>query len=247
MVQGALNNAKLKRLQDKCPIEIFTGHRQDSPVSAIATTVKGARVVHSLSETRLESILKTISMHEKFQNMHRDVEKSSNRRRKNSVAAHNRRTNVRPVDFTTGDFVLRGETRSGPKLRLKWTGPYKVIECQSDLLFRIEELGTGRKFTSLGRRLKLFRNADYEITEDTLNHLEYQKGELLVIEMFEDIHERQGQVELEVKWRGFDKAENDWISLDILQEDVPDMLAEHLDDVLINGTPRQRSIAKRLL
>ena len=80
-----------------------------------------------------------------------------------------------------------------------------------------------------------------------MNHLEYQKGELLVIEMFEDIHERQGQVELEVKWRGFDKAENDWISLDILQEDVPDMLAEHLDDVLINGTPRQRSIAKRLL
>jgi len=80
-----------------------------------------------------------------------------------------------------------------------------------------------------------------------LNHLEYQKGELLVIEMFEDIRERQGQVELEVKWRGFDKAENDWISLDILQEDVPDMLAEHLDDVLINGTPRQRSIAKRLL
>ena len=29
MVQGALNNSKLKRLKDKCPMEIFTGHPQD--------------------------------------------------------------------------------------------------------------------------------------------------------------------------------------------------------------------------
>ena len=158
-----------------------------------------------------------MSMHDKLHGMHRDIEKSSNRRRKNAVAAHKRRTNVRPVDFTVGDYVLRGETRSGPKLKLKWTGPYRVIECQSEFLFRIEELRTGRKISSHGRRLKLFRNADYEVTEDVLNHLDYHWGELLVIEAFENIRERQGQVELEVKWRGFENTENDWLYLEVLR------------------------------
>ena len=247
MVQGALNNSKLKRLQNKCPIEIFTGHRQDSAVTAIATTIQGATVVHSLSDTRLDAILKTMTMHDKLHDMHREIEKSSSRRRKNAVEAHNRRTNVRPVNFTIGDFVLRGETRSGPKLRLKWTGPYRVTECKSEFLFQIEELGTGIKSTSQGPRLKLFRNSDYEITEDVLNHLDYQKGELLVIESFENIRERQGHIELEVKWRGFESAENDWLSLEVLREDVPEMLSEHLEEISASGTPRQRAIAQRLI
>ena len=45
IVQGALNNSKLKRLHNKCPMEIFTGHPQDSPVSSIATSIEGATVV----------------------------------------------------------------------------------------------------------------------------------------------------------------------------------------------------------
>ena len=151
------------------------------------------------------------------------------------------------MKFTIGDFVLRGETRSGPKLRLKWTRPYRVTECKSEFLFQIEKLGTGIKSTSHGRRQKLFRNSDYEITEDVLNHLDYQKGELLVIESFENIRERQGHIELEVKWRGFESAENDWLSLEVLREDVPEMLSEHLEEISASGTPRQRAIAKRLI
>ena len=247
MVQGALNNSKLKRLQDKCPLEIFTGHRQDSPVTSIAAKIEGTTIVKSMTEQRLESILKTSTMHEKLQDMHRKIAESTSRRRRNAVEAHNRRTNIRPVNFAVGDFVLRGETKTGPKLRLKWTGPYRVVECQSEFLFRIEDLSSGQKHTAHGRRLKLFRNADYEILEDILNHLDYQKGELLVIESFENIRERQGQIELEVKWRGFDSPENDWLSLEVLKEDVPDMLSEHLNELAISGTPRQREIARRLL
>ena len=108
MVQGALNNCKLKSLNNKCPLELFTGHRQYSPVTAIATKVKGATVVHSLSDTRLDGIMKTLSMHDKLEDMHRDIEKSTSRRRKNAIEAHNRRTNIRPVNFTTGDYVLLG-------------------------------------------------------------------------------------------------------------------------------------------
>ena len=247
MVQGALNNCKLKRLNNKCPLELFTGHRQDSPVTAIATKVNGATVVHSLSDTRLDAIMKTLSLHDKLEDMHRDIEKSTSRRRKNAIEAHNRRTHIRPVNFTTGDYVLRGETTSGSKLRLNWTGPYRVTECLNEFLFRIEELGTGRITTSNGRRIKLFRNAGFQITEEVLDHLDHQKGELLVIESFENVRERNGQIEFEVKWRGFDKGENDWLSLEVLREDVPDMISEHIKDLATTGTPRQRAIAKRLV
>ena len=122
-----------------------------------------------------------------------------------------------------------------------------MVECQSEFLFRIEDLTTGIISTAHGRRLKLFRNSDFNVTEDLRHHLDYQKGELLVIEAFENIRERQGQIELEIKWRGFDSAENDWIALEILQEDVPEMLTEHLNDLALTGTPRQREIAKRLI
>ena len=164
-----------------CPLEVLTGHCQDSPVTAIATKMEGATVVQSIAETRLDAVMKTLSLHDKMRDMHRDIEKSTSRRRKNAVEAHNRRTNIRPVNFITGDYVLRGETQSGSRLRFKWTGPYRVTECLSEFLFRIEDLGTGRITTSHGRRIKLFRNSDYMVTEEVLHNLDYQKGELLVI------------------------------------------------------------------
>ena len=45
-----------------------------------------------------------------------------------------------------------------------------------------------------GRRLKLFRSKDFEVTDEVLNHLAYQSGELLVVESFIDIRRKQGQV-----------------------------------------------------
>ena len=148
-------------------------------------------------------------MHDKLRDMHRNIQESTGRRRNNAVEAHNRHTNVRPANFSLGDFVLKGETKSGPKLRRKWTGPYLVTQCQSKFLFTVKDLIDGKTYTAHGRRLKLFRNSDYEVTEDILHHLDYQRGELLVIESFENIHDKQGQVELELKWRGFHSNEND--------------------------------------
>ena len=121
-----------------------------------------------MSESRLQSIIKTISMHDKLRDMHRNIQESTGRRRNNAVEAHNRHTNVRPANFSLGDFVLKGETKSGPKLRRKWTGPYLVTQCQSKFLFTVKDLIDGKTYTAHGRRLKLFGNSDYEVTEDIL-------------------------------------------------------------------------------
>lgn len=86
-----------------------------------------------------------------------------------------------------------------------------------------------------------------EVTEDVLQNLENQNGELLVIERFDDISQRDGVVEFLVKWKGFSEDGNNWISDQLLREDVSNLFKEYLTDLSKNGTKRQRDIANRLL
>ena len=57
-----------------------------------------------------------------------------------------------------------------------------MTECRSEYLFEVQDIVSKERFVSYGRRLKHFRNADFEMTEVEIYHLEYQKGKLLVIE-----------------------------------------------------------------
>ena len=105
---------------------------------------------------------------------------------------------------------------------------------------------SGRKDEAHGRRLKFLRNKDFEVTEEVLQHLEYQEGELLVIESFLDIRQHQVQVELPVKWRGFSENETDWVTLVTLREDVPTLVHEYIANLLSTGTKSQRRIASSI-
>lgn len=246
VVQSALNNTKLKRLNNECPMTLFTGRPQDTPVGAIVTKHGQATRVHNIEHTRLEAIMNTKATHAALENMHRQCAALSDLRRRQSVNSHNLKTNVRPVNFTTGDFVLRGDPKRGKKLQLTWRGPFKVTECRSEFLFEIEDLLTKQRSVAHGRRLKHFRNSEFEITEDVTHHLEYQQGELLVIDNFDDIREKDGQVECLVRWKGFSDEERDWVAYETLKEDVPDLIREFLDDTIKSGTKRQRQLATRL-
>ncbi len=248
VVQAALNNSLSERLGNRCPLTVFTGHPQDTPLTAITQKVGDRTEVHSLGKIRhaqRESIHALLSS---LDDMHKDVADKSSRKRKSAVESLNRKTNVRSINFTEGDFVLRGikSNEQTKKPALKWLGPYRVVECRSDYVFVIESLLDGTKEESHGRRLKFFRNSDFNVTEELLNHLSYQKGELLVVHEFLDIRRRRGQVELEVKWRGFGNEETDWVTLKSLQEDVPELVSEYIASVINTGTRRQRSIASTI-
>lgn len=97
-----------------------------------------------------------------------------------------------------------------------------------------------------GRRLKYFRNADYNVTEEVLHHLAYQQVEPPPIESFVDLWDRDGTIELEVKWRGFQSFENDWLSFDLLRKDMRDIVSDYVAEISMNGTPSQRTLAKLL-
>lgn len=231
LVQGALNNTILKRLSNNCPLTLFTGHVRDSPVPAIVTKTDGVTQVHNIEQARFEAIANVMKLHDGLSNMHRRCAESTDLRRKQAIKSHNAKTGVRPVNFATGDYVLRGDAKRGQKLQLTWKGPYRVTKCLSEYLFEVDDLLTGERKVVHGRRLKHFRNSDFKITEKELHHLEYQRGELLVIESFEDIRETNGQTECLIKWKGFGDDECDWVPTETLREDVPDLYKSFLEDI----------------
>lgn len=147
-------------------------------------------------------------------NIHKDVAERSNKKGKKAIAAHNRRTNVRPINFDVGDFVLRGvlQRERGMKPSLRWKGPFRVVKCRSEYIFTIVDLLPDKNEEAHGRRLKLFRNKDFEVTQELKYHLAYQKDELLIIDKFDDNRDHNGTIEVQVKWKGFSEEENDWVT-----------------------------------
>ena len=246
VVQSALNNSLLDRIGNRCPLTVFTGHKQDTPLTAVTKTVSGKTQVLSIDDIRLSQLNSINVLQDALQNMHKDVAERSTKKRQQAVDSHNRKTGVRPINFSEGDFVLRGtlQRERARKPSLRWNGPFRVLECRSEYVFLIESLLDGKKSEVHGRWLKFFRNKDYNVTEELLDHLSYQQGELLMIDHFVDIRRKQGDTELLVTWRGFPADESDWVTLSSLREDVPILVEEYLLDVSINGTKKQRDIAR---
>lgn len=63
--------------------------------------------VLSLPDIREAQNASIKSLHSSLHEMHKDVSVRSTNKRGAAVASHNYKTNVRPINFSEGDFVLR--------------------------------------------------------------------------------------------------------------------------------------------
>jgi hypothetical protein len=87
-----------------------------------------------------------------------------------------------------------------------------------------------------------FRNSDYDVTKEVIEHLEYQTGELHTVSEFVDVRVWQGSVEVRARWRGHEAWEDTWESVKAMREDVPVLLQNYLDATRSSGTAKQKSI-----
>lgn len=89
-----------------------------------------------MEDIRVKQLINTQRTHGALDEMHKDVSIRSQRKRQQAVNLHNRKTDVRAVNFDVGDFVLRGllerETGWKPSLRSQGPGPYRTVECRSE-------------------------------------------------------------------------------------------------------------------
>ena len=129
---------------------------------------------------------------------------------------------------------------------MKWKGPCKVVKCHSIYIFQITNMLTGETFLAHGRRLTFLRNKSYNVIQDLMDHLSYQQDELMVVDSFEDVRTQRGNVKIHKRWKGLSPEEDSWELVDALDEVVPVLLREYLQDLKISGTPRQRRIAANI-
>ena len=73
IVHSDLNNSKLQRLGNRCPLTIFTQLPADSPLTSIMSYCRGIPSVHSINEVRVLQKVSADLFHVSMDDMHKDV------------------------------------------------------------------------------------------------------------------------------------------------------------------------------
>lgn len=249
LVQSVLNSGKLKRLGNRSPLMAFTGHDENSPLLQIKRGSGMDISFATISEVRTLQLVEMDKLLSSVDAIHREVQGLTSKARKKRVDQHNRRTNVKPCNFEVGDFVLRANssTYAKSKVSVKWYGPLRITKVMSDYLFEVEDLLSGTSSVSHGSKLKIFRNKEYKVSEEILEHLSFQSGEYCVIDELVDIRKRKSQVQILVSWKGFADEDPEWIEINKLKEDVPVLVNEFINELHNTGTKTQKRILQSLL
>lgn len=78
-------------------------------------------------------------------------------------------------------------------------------------------------------------------------NFDFHPGELLVIESMEEIRKNKDDAEILIKCKGLKKGEPDWVTVESLPEDVPELLSEFFNSVETDGSARQRKIDRYII
>lgn len=101
-VQSVLNSTRLKRLNNQCPLTLFTAQEQDTPLGVMVTRINDVSTVYNISDERTKAILDMQQFHAKLAEIHRQCADSTSRRRKAAVRSHKKSTGFLPLVLNAG-------------------------------------------------------------------------------------------------------------------------------------------------
>ena len=165
-VQSILHHVPLKRLGPRDPnlsgvyrttLEVFTGN---IPIRSLmrALPLWIYKKVSCDNEVLLRRIINIEETQGALTNMHKDVKQRADGDRKRRLAEHSKKTNIKQINFTVGDFVLVRRAKStGHKMKFMWVGPRRITACKSVWVYDVEKLVTGARETVHSRRIILYR------------------------------------------------------------------------------------------
>jgi len=84
----------------------------------------------------------------------------------------------------------------------------------------------------------------FHVTDELVEHIQYQKGQYCIVEAILDIRSSAGVTELQVQWRGFDDEDPTWVPINELSEDIPAMVSDFISEIKSSGTSRQRKLVQ---
>jgi hypothetical protein len=113
-------------------MQVFTGHAETTPLALmLMDNVPVNAPLGFVKAQNLEKLSKVMT------EIHAQVAGKAARDRKSAIQKHNDKTHVRSPNFQVGDYVLVTEHRKSrvSKLQVKWKGPRRVANVESDYVF----------------------------------------------------------------------------------------------------------------
>ena len=158
-------------------------------------------------------------------------------------------------NFGVGDYVLVSTTlnrslptsRAPHKLSVRWNGPRRITAVESDFVFEVEDLITGKKEMVHCVRLRFYADDKLNVTEELLAQIAHDDAGY-EIESFGEARKnpKTKQWELSVHWRGFEASADTWEPIFQLYKDVPVFLKRELRKKAKTGDEDAAKILKVL-
>ncbi|KAF0718358.1 Aste57867_1739 [Aphanomyces stellatus] len=220
LVQGALNHQPADRLGGVAPVTAFTGLPAKTPMSGfVHPTTKEVHVIDFLDDVRRERMEELAAS---LLDLHRDVAARSDKLRQQARGRRDKKKNVQFANFTVGDYVLVGSVIQRPnKLALQWRGPNQVVRVVTDHVMETQQLVPPYAVsTHHACRLKMYRDASLEVTEDLVGQIAHGDGGFHV-ERLKKVRCVDGEFQVQVKWMGLEEDEMSWEMAKNLLDDIP--------------------------
>jgi Chromo (CHRromatin Organisation MOdifier) domain len=103
------------------------------------------------------------------------------------------------------------------------------VRFEHQQVLEVEHLLSGKRKKVHTTRVKFYRDASLELTEELISFVEYQDSILLVIEELIALRQLGENVQVQVKWLRFDDSESTWEQVSTNAADVPEMLKSFLN------------------
>ncbi len=148
--------------------------------------------------------------------------------------------------FEPGIFVKRADIlKTGKprrKLKLRWTRPWRLIESESDWIWKVEHLVTGIIHRVHVSRLEFYADADMDVTEALQRQILYEEDGHFFVKRILDMKERKHDktILVRVRWDGFSSAWDSWEELSSIIGQAATEVLDFLDTR--SNTPLARRV-----
>ena len=239
LAQAALNQMPSARLNNLTPAQVMLGRDTPRPLDTVSQKFlrdESEFVIPTGAD--IEAAYSEISA--AMQATWEDIDETISRRHE-----QNRRQRAKydkPVDFDIGDYVIAYCAVQRNKLRVKWLGPYRVVDTINERVFEVEDISTGRTQTVHAQRLRFYADGLLEVTEELKNQAAYD-DQFFVEKMIDWRESDTGVLELKVRWLGFEAQSDTWETAEAMYADVPAITTAYLQrlrhnevvNVFLNG------------
>ena len=228
----------------KTPLELLTGVEPRQALSYVAWLGVNADVRATVDPQVVQQALQGI--HDHLPLLWAEAVQAQTRRR----GARRIRPGITVPRINVGDLVLVAQTTCPHKLRMHWTGPHEVTATVNKYCYRVRPLLPPPQkrptITAHIVRIRRFSNAALGTAADR------RRMEESAVRDFPDnfVHRFLGfrrnpvghQVELRVRWLGFDAAGDTWEPVASLVASCPDLVEAYIRE---NDDPMLRPILAR--